>query len=81
MGLCPVCNNFGSIQLDCPVCTEQLDDIGRWSDYFGQYSPYMEIDDLKLFNGVKNDNKDQLCLHLYTCPRCGYDDVVPVQEV
>ncbi|QQE75309.1 hypothetical protein KDJ56_04805 [Brevibacillus composti] len=77
--LCPVCNGFLSLHEECPLCSEPLDDSGRLYDYYGDYSPYREIDDAKLTNGVQ-DALHHHCLHLGWCPRCRQEHILAVEE-
>jgi hypothetical protein len=78
-GLCPVCNGFSPLQAACPRCAHPLEDGGRLYDYYGDYSPYREIDDAKLDNGYP-DQQLHLCLHLCWCPHCQTERIAAVQE-
>lgn len=77
--LCPVCNGFASLQATCTRCTRPLEDGGRLYDYYGDYSPYREIEDAKLDNGCP-DQQLHLCLHMCWCPRCKAEQTVAVEE-
>jgi hypothetical protein len=48
-------------------------DGGRLGDYYDDYSPYREIDDLKMSNGYQ-DVSTHHCIHLIYCPHCNWDD-------
>lgn len=77
--ICPVCNGLSSLQAICTSCSHQLDDYGRIDQMWGPYSPYREIDDLKLTNGFI-DLETHNCTHLASCPTCGKDQIVSVKE-
>lgn len=77
--LCPVCNGFDTLQEECPRCQQPLIDGGRLYDYYGDYSPYREIDDAKLDNGYADFIHHQ-CLHACWCPVCSAEQTVIVQE-
>jgi hypothetical protein len=55
-------------------------DSGRLIDFFDDYSPYMEIDLMKMEDGYPDSNSGQKCPHLYTCPSCHNDDVIFIKE-
>lgn len=76
---CPVCNSFEPLQTACPQCGRPLDDAGRLYDYYGDYSPYREIDDSKMDNGYP-DRQLHICLHLCWCPACKVEHIVSIQE-
>lgn len=78
-GVCPVCNGFTRLHVPCPVCRSELDDGGRLSDYYGDYSPYRPIDDAKLSNGFPDLCQHQ-CIHLLFCPHCGEKELFAIQE-
>ncbi|GAB7388827.1 hypothetical protein BSNK01_26650 [Bacillaceae bacterium] len=77
--ICPVCNGLASLGARCPHCKERMIDGGRLGDYYGDYSPYREIDDLKATNGYP-DLRNGECWHLAFCPRCRRDIPWPVAE-
>ncbi|MGD8192102.1 hypothetical protein ACQCN2_19200 [Brevibacillus ginsengisoli] len=77
--ICMVCNGLTRMQAPCPTCNHLLDDSGRLADYFGDYSPYMEIDDSKLSNGYP-DLLQHLCLHVTWCPVCRQQQLVVITE-
>ncbi len=79
MWICPICNGFDSLIQPCPRCHRPLEDMGRLSDYYNPYSPYREIDQLKLTNGYQ-DLTHHLCFHLLSCPQCHLQLVHHVQE-
>jgi hypothetical protein len=55
-------------------------DSGRLIDFFDDYSPYMEIDLMKMEDGYPDSNSGQKCPHLYTCPSCLNDEVIFIKE-
>jgi hypothetical protein len=77
--LCPVCNGLLDLREACPLCSHPLDDSGRLYDYYGDYSPYREIEDSKLSNGVP-DALQHRCLHLGWCPNCSEEHILAVEE-
>lgn len=76
---CPICNGFSTIQLQCPHCNINLIDRGRYTDSFGDYSPYQPIDDLKKTDGIIDFIKHQ-CPHQLTCNHCSYSTVIMITE-
>ncbi|WP_231558757.1 hypothetical protein [Brevibacillus thermoruber] len=77
--LCPVCNGLMPYQEACPRCGRPLDDAGRLYDYYGDYSPYLEIDDSKLNNGFP-DRLHHHCLHVGWCPACRQEHLSVIEE-
>ena len=80
MSICPLCNGLREMYLLCTNCGEQMLDSGRLIDFFDDYSPYMEIDLMKMEDGIPDTNSGQKCPHLYTCPSCHNDDVIIIKE-
>jgi hypothetical protein len=70
MAMCPICNNFQMINVKCPECGKDVADQGKLSDYFDDYSPYMEADGLKLEDGFPRDFNDSQCPHVFYCDSC-----------
>ncbi|MBP2654360.1 MAG: hypothetical protein H6Q73_1929 [Firmicutes bacterium] len=64
--VCPVCNGMEEASFCCPMCGGPLKDGGVLEDYFGPYSPYMDIDSFA-------EKSDAKCVHLFYCPNCNYD--------
>lgn len=77
--LCPVCNGLESINKACPQCRATSEDLGRMSDWFGPYSPYREIDDLKMTNGCL-DRTHHTCIHMCQCTVCGLNFLCGIEE-
>lgn len=69
MFLCPLCNGIHTQNIVCPHCKTKMKDGGRIENYYDSYSPYLPNEILPQVNGVDT----QQCLHLFYCPRCGYD--------
>ncbi|MBU8880042.1 hypothetical protein BGM26_13755 [Bacillus sp. FJAT-29790] len=80
MAICPICNGFEKINAKCSVCGKALSDNGRIMDYYGNYSPYMPIDQLKLADGYPTDYTKKECPHLLKCVACGHDEVKFIKE-
>lgn len=79
MGICPLCNGFQEIQMNCE-CGGKMVDSGRIMDYYDDYSAYMEIDQLKLEDGYKESFSEHECPHLFTCPTCSKDQIILINE-
>ena len=78
--ICPVCNQLQSIAVYCTNCGDNMIDQGRVSDYFDDYSPYEEIENMKMVDGYPNDRKQGQCPHLFICHSCQHDRVVFIDE-
>jgi hypothetical protein len=79
MWQCPLCNGTDFLLPACPHCADSMEDMGKVSDYYADYSPYREIDDLKWTDGYA-DLSAHLCMHYFCCPSCGYEQVQAVRE-
>ncbi|MEH7180784.1 hypothetical protein [Neobacillus vireti] len=80
MSICPICNGLREVYLICTQCGQQMLDSGRLMDFYDDYSPYMDIDLMKMEDGYMDTNSGQKCPHLYTCPNCQKDDVIFIKE-
>jgi len=80
MSICPICNGLREVDLQCTQCGKQMVDSGRLMDFYDDYSPYMEIDLMKMEDGYSDTNSGQKCPHLYTCPTCQKDEVIFIKE-
>lgn len=78
--ICPVCNGLEQLVSVCPQCGGTTEDQGKESDYYGPYSPYRPIDDMKLTNGYYDLAQHQ-CMHAVYCPACGTTAIQSVNEV
>ncbi|WP_071396049.1 hypothetical protein [Bacillus tuaregi] len=79
MGICPVCNGFLELKLECPSCGAAATDRGRIMDFYDDYSAYMPIDQMKLENGYL-DFANKQCPHFVKCDQCGYETAYFIQE-
>ncbi|MDF2716454.1 MAG: hypothetical protein K0R28_3379 [Paenibacillus sp.] len=77
--ICLYCNGMLALNLLCPQCDGPLSDGGRLDDYSGPYSPYRQIDDLKLTNGYP-DLAGHLCIHQTYCGKCGNSAIMALEE-
>ncbi|MGM7700124.1 hypothetical protein ACSVDE_00295 [Pseudalkalibacillus sp. Hm43] len=80
MSICPVCNQLSSTQYRCPSCLGMMEDSGRVMDYYDDYSPYAEIDSLKMEDGIPDDEKDNQCPHVFYCSQCAAENVLLIHE-
>lgn len=55
-------------------------DEGKLSDFFDDYSPYMEIDLLRLEDGYPQNFHQSQCVHLLQCPACGRQETFFIRE-
>nr|WP_232735834.1 hypothetical protein [Alteribacter populi] len=78
--MCPVCNGFTKIELQCEQCGKPLTDCGKYTDYFDKYSAYEEIDAVKLADGIKKDSAIGQCPHLLFCDSCHIERIVIIDE-
>lgn len=79
MWICPVCNGLERLDTPCARCGTPQDDLGRLSDYYTPYSPYREIDDLKMTNSFA-DLATHQCIHLLYCPHCQLEHKQAINE-
>lgn len=79
--VCPLCNGIDIVRAACDRCGIQLEDKGRIIDYFDDYSPYLEMEDMKKIDGIPNDYKKQKCPHLLLCPQCESESIFLVREI
>lgn len=77
MKICPLCNGLKTEFLLCPHCEELLEDKGMLEYYFEPYRPYLDEEILQKIDGVESNE----CLHLFSCPKCGYDVRSIIQRV
>jgi hypothetical protein len=80
MPICPVCNGLREIFLFCSNCGEPMSESGRIMDYYDDYSPYMDIDLMKMEDGFKDTNSEHKCPHLYRCSSCLKDEIIFIKE-
>ncbi|MCT8139473.1 hypothetical protein H1D32_18240 [Anaerobacillus sp. CMMVII] len=80
MSMCPLCNGISVIEESCEVCHSVMSDKGRLMDYFDDYSAYLDIEGMKLFDGIKNDAQNQQCPHIFYCSKCHIEKTLLIQE-
>jgi len=80
MHLCPLCNGLGTTTIQCPNCQTIMEDVGKVTDYFDDYSAYMDIDIMKLYDGHVTSLEDHLCFHYFYCQNCQHQETKPIQE-
>lgn len=80
MAMCPICNAFEQLEVNCPECNTQLEDTGKVSDFLDPYGHYNDVETAKMGDGYPNTTKDQICPHLMYCHNCGHNEVEFVQE-
>ena len=64
--ICPLCNALEFVEAECPLCGNLLTDGGPVENYYGPYSPYMDVASLQFML------PDRQCVHILFCPQCGY---------
>lgn len=80
MWVCLYCNGLKTIATSCPQCSAPMEDRGKVSDYYLDYSPYREIEDLKMTDGYEHDHEQHECMHYICCPACGHIQVQAFKE-
>lgn len=80
MGICPVCNGLSELSARCKQCHSAMIDYGRIMDYGEKYDAYMPIELQKLDNGVRNDQRDEQCVHYTICPHCQKASLLLIKE-
>ena len=80
MSICPLCNGFMEIEINCNKCANHLENKGKVSDYSDPYGHYNDEETIKMGDGFPNTAKDHLCPHLFVCNSCGYDQVEFIKE-
>ncbi|MCF6136144.1 hypothetical protein [Pseudalkalibacillus berkeleyi] len=80
MSICPVCNQLSAAQYRCPSCLGNMKDSGRVMDYYDDYSPYFDIDSLKMEDGYPDDEKEKQCPHVFYCVHCASENVLLIHE-
>jgi hypothetical protein len=80
MAECPVCNGFREAYLLCSNCGKPMMESGRLMDFFDDYSPYMEIDLMKMEDGYPDTNSGHKCPHVYRCSSCNIEEILFIKE-
>ena len=78
MALCPVCNSFIDIELNCPNCGRVLVDGGKLMDFYDSYSAYLAQE---IYQDGYNYIDSGHCTHLFYCPACHYDHRLTFQKI
>ncbi|RXI99865.1 hypothetical protein DS745_13375 [Anaerobacillus alkaliphilus] len=81
MSICPLCNGIESMSINCDQCNLPMEDKGRIMDYFDDYSAYLDIDGMKLFNGIADDARNKQCPHVFYCSQCHTEKTMFIQEI
>lgn len=55
-------------------------DRGKEMDYYDDYSPYMDVDLMKMEDGYPDTYAQHKCPHLFTCLNCSSSEIVFVKE-
>ncbi|MGM0876855.1 MAG: hypothetical protein ACQEWV_19385 [Bacillota bacterium] len=80
MDLCPLCNGLETQIIQCPNCQTIMEDKGKITDYLDDYSAYMDIDMMKLFDGNIESLEGHQCMHYYFCPTCEHQETNAIKE-
>jgi len=80
LSICPLCNGLQQLSLPCKRCRAMLVDMGKVTDYLDDYSAYEEQDTLKQVDGLKTSIENDLCLHLFFCQHCGWEEHIIINE-
>lgn len=81
MSMCPICNGISSIEVNCSSCNVLFTDEGRLLDYIDDYSAYLEIEGMKLFDGISDDAKNKQCPHVLYCSQCHLKKKILIPEI
>lgn len=80
MSICPICNGLRAIKVVCEDCGEAMQDRGKLMDFYDDYSPYMDIDVMKMEDGYPETYSQHKCPHLYSCIDCRKDKIIFIKE-
>lgn len=80
MSICPLCNGLRAIKIICERCGNEMNDRGKVMDYYDDYSPYMDIDVMKMEDGYPDTYSQHKCPHLYSCLNCLKDEIILIKE-
>lgn len=78
--ICPICNGLTNLDKVCEKCGSLMEDHGRYEQLFDPYSPYREIDHIRMTNGFMDVAQHQ-CIHIAQCPQCSHQQLFFIQEV
>ncbi|KKI90767.1 hypothetical protein WQ54_18625 [Bacillus sp. SA1-12] len=80
MDLCTLCNGLETRMIQCPSCQTIMEDQGKITDYLDDYSAYLDIDIMKLFDGDPTSLETHHCIHYYYCPNCQHEETNAIKE-
>ncbi|AMX84480.1 hypothetical protein GS3922_12860 [Geobacillus subterraneus] len=80
MNVCPLCNGLRRMTVYCSYCRQPMEDQGKITDYFDDYSPYMDADIMKFVDGYPRTYTNHECVHLFYCPHCREEEVRFIKE-
>lgn len=80
MDLCPLCNGLETREIQCLNCKTIMEDKGKITDYLDDYSAYMDIDIMKLFDGNIHSLVEHQCMHYFYCPVCQHQQTNAINE-
>lgn len=81
MAICPVCNSFTVVNIICPTCNDELEELGKVTDYLDPYGHYNDNDTLKMADGYERSYEEAFCAHLYYCKTCHKERVEFIKEI
>jgi hypothetical protein len=80
MDLCPLCNGLETKIIQCPNCQTIMEDKGKITDFLDDYSAYMDIDMMKLFDGDRQSLENHQCVHVFYCWACQHEETRAIKE-
>jgi hypothetical protein len=80
MDLCPLCNGLVTRIIQCPNCHTIMEDKGKITDFLDDYSAYMDIDIMKLFDGHSKSLESHQCMHYFYCSLCQHEETRAIKE-
>ena len=80
MAMYPKCNSLKVLEVYCPTCHAQLEDLGKVTDFLDPFGHYNDEETVKLRDRYPNTAKDQFFPHLMVCNNWRYDVVKIIQE-
>ncbi|WP_409299957.1 hypothetical protein [Peribacillus sp. SCS-155] len=80
MPMCPLCNAFKEMDMNCQNCGAKLNDAGKVSDFLDPYGHYNDDATVKMGDGYANTSRGGICPHLMACNDCGHDQVIFINE-
>ncbi|RKQ33973.1 hypothetical protein [Oceanobacillus halophilus] len=80
MEFCPLCNGVETLIVECPNCQTAMEDQGKVTDFFDDYSAYMDIDMMKMYDGDANSLENHECLHYFYCYTCHHEETKAMKD-